>query len=338
MVSSPKAPPAPDPVATASAQSGANRDTAMTQAAMNMVNQVGPDGSLTYSKSGDQTFTDSLTGKTYSVPQYTQTTTLSEAGQKLQDLNDKLKLNLGQIGVDQSSKIGSLLGTNINLSNDAVEGRLIDLASKRLDPQFARDEEATRTRLANSGIQQGSDAWSAEMGRMDQAKNDARNQLLLNGRAQSVQEILTERNQPLNEINSLLSGSQVSQPTFGATPQTQVGGTDYQGAVYQTYQGQMDAYKQKVAQSNAMMGGLFGLAGSLAGAGAYAYKSDRRLKRDIERVGRLANGLPTYTFRYLDHDAVYLGLMSDDVRKVRPEAVIVTPDGFDAVRYDMAVI
>jgi hypothetical protein len=63
--------------------------------------------------------------------------------------------------------------------------------------------------------------------------------LLLKGRQQSVDEIMAERNQPLNEITALMSGSQVAQPKFTATPQTQVGGVDYGGMVQNNYAGQM---------------------------------------------------------------------------------------------------
>src|SRR3546814_7562959 len=80
------------------------------------------------------------------------------------------------------------------------------------------------------------------------------------------------RNQPINEITALLSGSQVSNPASmsGPSPQTQVGGVDYAGLVNQNYQNQMNAYGAK-------MGGLFGLAGSLGGA---AIMSDRRLRSE----------------------------------------------------------
>lgn len=331
----PSTPPPPDPKETAAAQAGANRDTAITQANLNMINQRGPDGSKTYNQIGEQTLTDSLTGKPYTVPRWEEVTELSPEQLRLKGINDQTEVNLATIGRDQSAKIGALLGTNVNLTNDAIENRLLELGSKRLDPQFARDEEAMRTRLANSGIQQGSDAWAAEMGRFDQAKNDARNQLLLTGRGQAVQEILTERNQPLNEISALMSGSQVNMPNFGSTPQTQVGGVDYQGAVRDNYNAQVQAAQMKAQSQNAMMGGLFGLAGSLGGMAIY--KSDRRLKRDIVRIGQLDNGLPIYSFRYRDSDDFHIGLMSDDVREARPEAVHVMPSGFDAVDYVMAV-
>ena len=43
--------------------------------------------------------------------------------------------------------------------------------------------------------------------------------------------------------------------------------------------------------------------------------------------------LPLYSFRYLDDDTVYIGLMAQDVLKVRPDAVITGDDGFYRVYY-----
>ena len=63
--------------------------------------------------------------------------------------------------------------------------------------------------------------------------------------------------------------------------------------------------------------------------------SDIRLKTDIERVGITANGLPLYTFKYIGGDAVYRGVMAQDVLEVFPEAVCTMPNGFLAVHYDM---
>jgi len=63
--------------------------------------------------------------------------------------------------------------------------------------------------------------------------------------------------------------------------------------------------------------------------------SDIRLKTDIEQVGVAANGLPLYTFKYLGGDAVYRGVMAQDVMKIMPEAVSTMPNGYLAVRYDM---
>ena len=74
--------------------------------------------------------------------------------------------------------------------------------------------------------------------------------------------------------------------------------------------------------------------GAVLGAGA-AYKSDRRLKMNIERVGQDERTmLPLYEFEYIsDPGPTYLGVMSDDVRKKFPEMVTVMPNGYDAVDY-----
>ncbi len=263
--STPSAPTPPDPVATAAAQGNMNQNTATTQQLLNMTNQVTPEGTLSYDQTGTNTFTGA-DGKTYSVPQFTATTTLSDAQKQLQSLTNQTKSNIGQIGVDQSAKIGSLLGTNLKLGNEATEARLMELGSSRLNPMFAQREDALRTRLANQGIQPGSQAWNAEMSQFGQGRNDAYNQLLLTGRGQANSEIMAERNSPINEISALMSGSQVSAPNFTSTPQTQVGGIDYMGAVNNNYNQQMQQYQSQLKQNNAAMGGMFGLAGTLGGA------------------------------------------------------------------------
>lgn len=77
-------------------------------------------------------------------------------------------------------------------------------------------------------------------------------------------------------------------------------------------------------------------AGGLIGGAMGAY-SDRRLKSDIERTGEsLENGLPLYRYRYLwdASDVRRVGVMSDDVRKMAPEAVARDASGFDKVNYD----
>jgi hypothetical protein len=329
-MNNPTPPAAPDPVATAAAQGNMNQNTATTQQLLNMTNQVTPDGSLTYSQTGNNTFTGA-DGKTYTVPQFTATQTLSPTGQKLYDLTQESKLNLGNAGVTASKKIGDILGTNVNLNNDAVEARLMDLGTRRLQPQFARDEASMRATLINSGIRPGSDAWNTEMTRLGQNKNDALTQLLLSGHSTAVNDILTERNQPINEISALMSGSAVGQPNFMNTPQAQVAGVDYAGMVRDKYNAQNDQYKTQVAQDNALMGGLFGLAGTAGGMGIYKY-SDRRLKTDVERIGATKHGLPMYEYTIFGRRE--RGVMADEVERVMPEAVI-ERGGLKMVNYDM---
>lgn len=83
------------------------------------------------------------------------------------------------------------------------------------------------------------------------------------------------------------------------------------------------------------------LGGLAQGAGAALAASDRRLKTNIRRVGTIDNGLPWYKFRYVwdaPDEPLREGLMSDDVRKVRPQAVVIDRlSGFDMVFYPLAM-
>jgi hypothetical protein len=317
-----KTPKTPDPMQTAQAQMQMNLQTAQQQQKLNMVNQVTPDGSLTYAADPN------------SPGGYTATTALAPGQQGIYNTNQQTQANIAGIGRDQSARIGSLLGTPMKLGNEATEARLMELGMSRLTPQFARDDETRRTKLLNSGIREGSDAWATEMGRLDQSKNDAINQLLLSGRGLANQEIMAERNQPINEITALMSGSQVDNPNFQSTPQAQVGGVNYTGLV-------SDNYKAQTAQNNAAMGGMFGMGGAIGGAalkyGLPLMMSDRRAKTDIETVGKLDNGLPVYRFRYKDGGPMQIGLMADDVEGIHPEAVVMGGDGFKRVNYAQAV-
>jgi hypothetical protein len=330
----PSAPTPPNPKDTAAASTGTNVATALANASLNNVNQVGPNGSLTYSQTGTSKFTDPYTGQSYDIPNYTQTTTLSPDQQKLYDLNNQTQQNLGNIGVQQSDKIGSLLNTPFDPStaNKAVEDKIDALGAARLDPQFARSQDALATQLANQGIQPGSAAWKAQMDQFQQGKNDAYNQLYLNGNQQAFQQAVTTRNQPINEITALMSGSQVSNPTFGATPQTTIPTTDTAGIINTNFNQQQAQYQTQLQQQNALMGGLFGL----GAAGVYKF-SDKRLKKNIRKIGKTNDGQNLYSYKYKGSDEPQIGLMAQEVAKKKPDAVAVTPSGFLAVNYDKAL-
>lgn len=262
----PKPPAPPDPKETSAAQTGTNIGTAIANNTMGMVNQVTPDGSLTYSQSGTQTYTEPYTGKTYEIPRYTSTTQLSEMGQQIKGHNDQTQLNMAQTGNQQSGFLKDYLGEIWNPDTSAIEGRLMELGSARLDPRFAQDEEALRTRLTNQGITTGSEAWNREMAVLGQNKNDAYNQLMLQGRGQAFGELQAQRNQPINEISALLSGSQVSNPSVAMYQPQGAATTDVAGLINQNYAQKQQNYQQKMAAQQSLMGGLFGLAaGGLSG-------------------------------------------------------------------------
>ena len=311
----PSPPQPPDPIETARGATGTNVSTAIANANLNNVNQITPDGSLTFDQTGTFQQFDPTINETFDIPTFTATQTLSPNAQAIKDQTDKAQLNLAGLASDQSSRVGDLLGTNVDLSNEAVESRLFELGSNRLNPLFDEREEATRTRLANQGIQAGSVAHDRATRGDSQARNDAFNELLLRGRGQSVQEQLTKRNQPINEISALLSGSQVSQPNFINAGQGKIPTTDFAGIVNENYNQRLNAFNSQQGSplggiASSIIGGLFGL-------------SDERTKKNIKKVGEI-EGQNLYRFNYKDEpDSTpkHIGLMAQEVEKTRPDAV-----------------
>ena len=64
-----------------------------------------------------------------------------------------------------------------------------------------------------------------------------------------------------------------------------------------------------------------------------AFISDMRVKRDVAEVGRLANGIGLYRFRYYWNDQVFVGVLAQEVEAIRPDAVIRDGDGYLRVNY-----
>jgi hypothetical protein len=338
----PSAPAAPDPAATTAAAAKANRETAITQFGLNAVNQRDPYGSLEFSQIG--TWADG-------TPRFQATQTLAPEEQRALDLSRQAQDIYGQAGVQQLQSVRERLATPLNLNNEAVESRLMELGSRRLNPVLAERRNAMDTRLRQQGLMPGTQAYDVAMRSIGEAENDAFNQLLLQGRGQAINEILTERASPLNEAAALLTGQQVQAPSFVNTPQTSVAPTDYMQAEAMRQAALNNAFNAKNQSYQTQLAGMYQLGSAAIGAGgraamggigggggaAGAAPSDRRLKREIRRIGTWVNGLPIYVWRYVWGGPLQMGFMADEVAQVHPEAVLTGPGGFFMVRYDLAV-
>jgi hypothetical protein len=95
---------------------------------------------------------------------------------------------------------------------------------------------------------------------------------------------------------------------------------------------QANLYGQKMGAEGEMLGAALGIGAAYAGR-----PSDRRLKENIELVGRDERTmLPLYEFEYKGGDGRrFLGVMADDVEKVFPQAVIEMSNGYKAVDYGL---
>lgn len=322
------APKPTDPKETSAAQTGTNVATGVANAWLQNMNEVTPDGTKRFDQTGSSSFTDPYTGKTYEIPRFTVTQTLSEQQQQIKDQNDAASLNLSTLGNDLSGTLGQQLTGNFELGNEAVESRLFELGSKRLDPMFAQNDEDLRTRLANQGIKAGSQAYDREMALAGQQQNDAYNQLLLQGRGQAAQELMAEDSQRINQIGALMSGGQVSQPNFmsGASVNG-IQGTDNAAIIANYDNAKMNAWQQSQAAMGSAIGGIGGLF-SL---------SDDRAKEDKQKIGETEDGMGIYSFKYKGSPKTEIGLIAQEVKKKKPTAVKKRPDGLFAVDYGKAL-
>jgi hypothetical protein len=74
-------------------------------------------------------------------------------------------------------------------------------------------------------------------------------------------------------------------------------------------------------------------AGKIFSALPIGTPSDIRLKRNIERIGELASGLPVYSFKYIWSDDEYQGVMAHEAERLYPDAVAIHPSGYKMVDY-----
>lgn len=278
-MSKPKAPTPPSPTETAKAQTGATIDAYNATNAGGMVNQRGPDGSLTYNQVG--AYTDPTTGKT--VPRFEAVTQLSDTAQQRYDTTNAATQNMANIAKLLSGQIESTAGQQVSYDNlpelagsggyEATRKATEDAIYSRLNPQMAQAREALATRLANSGIRLGSAAYDRAMANQGQTENDARMQAVLAGgqeqsrmagldssaRAQLLQERTSAANEPINRLSAILGQTQVNTPQYQTYQPGQMQTTDIAGLTQQGFQNQQANYQAKLNAQNQLYGGMFGL-------------------------------------------------------------------------------
>lgn len=210
--------------------------------------------------------------------------------------------------------------------------------TKRLDPRFQQEEAGLRTRLAEQGLDENSQAYKNAMRDFGMSKNDAygsaMNQAMsgagdaalknnLMARQMGISEALQRRQLPMSELQQM-GGFLNFMPGFNAAQ-----GPRLFDAANAT--GQWDM--QNAQMQNQFWGDL---AGGLMGAAGGAMKfSDERLKRNIRRLGVDAvPGVPLATWEWEGVPEVReIGVIAQDVERVRPECVSVAPNGFKMVDY-----
>ena len=99
-------------------------------------------------------------------------------------------------------------------------------------------------------------------------------------------------------------------------------------------QNQLQAQMANAQAKASQNAGIMGAVGSIGAAALPLMFSDRRLKTDIEKVGKTNDGLPIYTYKYKGDKTTQMGVMAQDVEKKTPNAVKEI-GGFKAVNYKL---
>ena len=271
-------PPQPDYAGAATAQGAANKEAAIANSRLNNPNVVGP--------TGTQTWTEGATPDSRA----TLTQTLNPEQQALYNKQVQTKGLLGDVGIQGAQSLGDVVGQKLDISGapaapgsaEATRQATVDAMMGRVNEDTNRNMEQKQSDLIAAGIRPGTKAYDDSMALIERGRTDARQQAIIAGGAEAqrdfgmdtdarknaIAETLMQRQTPLNEINALMSGSQVSNPfatpgvqgNTNITPAPIFGASQAQGGY-----GQSQANAQN-AQSGNFMNGLFSLgAGYLAG-------------------------------------------------------------------------
>lgn len=136
--STPKAPPAPDPVATANAQAAANTQAAITQAGLNRINQVTPQGTISYAQHGVDA---------NGIPQYTQTMQYSPEQQALYNQQNQTAQQLGSLALNNIDRVRQTQGQAFNY--DGMTPLATGVSAGNL--QYSTSNPQAQTQVAPAG-------------------------------------------------------------------------------------------------------------------------------------------------------------------------------------------
>ena len=268
-----KAPPSPIPN-DISGQTLSNIQTADATARINNPNLI--------NQYGATTFSDPTTPGGRS----TMTQTLSPEQQKIFDSSQNNMLTQSTLAGEGLNSLSGTIGKPFDISSapatpqtsEQIRQNVIDAMMKRGDVRLNQANEQQNADLIAAGIRPGTEAYRRAQEQQGQNRNDLLSQSELTAdsaatnsfnmdsknRQNEISNLLLQRQTPLNEVNSLISGSQQSNPFAGAGYQAgaTVQPTDVNANANMLNQYNMNAYNQQTAQNNQLISGAATLGGA----------------------------------------------------------------------------
>lgn len=284
------APEAPDYAAAAAEQAKSSKEVTNMQTWANRPTLSTPWGSQTWDATKS---IDPATGQ--EVTSWASNIKLSPQQQAALDAQMGVQTGRSQAALDMLGRATDSMGQPLDYSGvsagaDRLNGDYSEWRQKGQDaalafqaPLQAQRQQALESQLANMGVTRGSEAWNREMMRLND--QDARDnlqafaagqqeaQLGLNSdlktgafnqqlRQQDIAELYQQRQQPLNELNALLTGQQVNSPQMpGFTGAQAAQPVQALTAANMQYQSGLDAYNAENAGFSNLLSGATGVAG-----------------------------------------------------------------------------
>ena len=215
----------------------------------------------------------------------------------------------------QAISAGAFGGDRANLQRAALQGQQSLAQAQAISPLYQQNYNQA---LATAQQQQGVGLGAAQANRAN-----------LQNVAQGLASLGT------NAQQAGLAGAQAQMGAGQAQQQTQQAGLQ---ALYNQSQ-QQQAYPFQVAQFLANIaegtGAVSGNTTTSTTTGGGGFFSDKRLKENVQKVGKTNDGQPIYRFNYKGDPRTQIGLMAQDVEKSHPDAVGLA-GGYKTVDYKKA--
>lgn len=328
--------------AVANEQQGYNTQAGIQSQAGSWADTYNPYGSITRTQTG--------TGPG-GVPLYSTNVNLSPEQQALLNTLTGTKQTAGTSGSQLLDAAHYGTTDPSKLIGDATSGNtaaLMKMQNEYLHPYQQTERDQLDTKLRNQGLNPGEPGYDVAMRQLDTTHGLVESQAAAQFEPEAYKQALQKYQLPAEMALTLAGFGAPTMPNqYGVqAPGLNIQPANITASTANATSANMDAYKAQQAQYSNMLSGAFGIptailggwAGSNAGGAALTSMfSDEDLKENIVEIGRTHDDIPIKVFNYKWDDVPRMGVMAQDVEKVKPEAVFETESGYKAVDYVRAL-
>lgn len=246
--------------------------------------------------------------------------------------NQAIGNNLFNAYNQYSGNMGSDLTGARNYSQDVLSGKYLTQQNPYLSGMIDQTNSDVMDRVNALFSQAGQTGSSRQIGELGKQLSNSENAL----RYQNYSDEMNRMSDAAQLGLGLNQATNANEATLGALGTTAaqvpyIGANDLAANLGNLW-GNAQTTTQK--QSGGLLGSLLGAGAQLGSAAIMA--SERRVKKDIRKIGSEPDGLGRYEYRYVgeggDHP-LRVGVMADEVAALRPWALGPVIDGIQTVDY-----